>query len=144
MDDLDSHDFGAEAVTDMTLRRYPRRMVEALAQSHTALALRLRTLTEANLRRARQQLILLARTSATERIATFLLDMHRRSTVADCRLVYVPMSRMDIADYLGLAIETVCRTLAKLRRDGIVELSQSGFELRDRLAMLELACESQY
>jgi CRP/FNR family transcriptional regulator, nitrogen fixation regulation protein len=87
---------------------------------------------------------LLARTSATARITTFLLDMHRRSTAADHRLVYVPMSRMDIADHLGLAIETVCRTLAKLRRDGIVEPSQSGFELRDQLAMLELAHESQY
>ena len=139
MDDLDLHDFGAEAVTDTTLRRYPRRMVEALAQSNAALAFRLRTLAGANLRHAYQQMTLLARTSATERIAAFLLDMHRRSTVTDRRLLYVPMSRMDIADYLGLTIETVCRTLAKLRRDGIVELSQSGFELRDRLAMLELA-----
>ena len=141
MDDLDLHDFGAESVTNMTLRRYPRRMVEALAQSNAALALRLRTLAAVNLRHAYQQMTLLARTSATERIAAFILDMHRRSTATDRRILYVPMSRTDIADYLGLSIETVCRSLAKLRRDGIVEPSQSGFELRNRPAMLELVHE---
>jgi CRP/FNR family nitrogen fixation transcriptional regulator len=144
MDDLDLHDFGAESVTNMTLRRYPRRMVEALAQSNAALALRLRTLAAVNLRHAYQQMTLLARTSATERIAAFILDMHRRSTATDRRILYVPMSRTDIADYLGLSIETVCRSLAKLRRDGIVEPSQSGFELRNRPAMLELVHDSQY
>ena len=48
IDDLALHDFGAEAVTNVTLRRYPRRMIEALAQTHPALALRLRALTVAN------------------------------------------------------------------------------------------------
>ena len=49
------------------------------------------------------------------------------------------MSRSDIADYLGLTIETVCRYLAQLRRDGIVVILRSGFELRNPPALLELA-----
>ena len=139
MDDLGMHDFGAQAVTDVTLRRYPRRMVEALAQSHTALAHRLRALAVGNLRRAYQQMTLLGRRTATERIAFFLLDMHRRSTSIDSRIVNVPMSRMDMADYLGLTIETVCRYLAQFQRDGIIVILRSGFELRNPDALLELA-----
>ena len=139
MDDLGMHDFGAQAVTDVTLRRYPRRMVEALAQSHTALAHRLRALVVGSLRSAYQQMILLGRRTATERIAFFLLEMHRRSTSIDSRIVGVPMSRMDIADYLGLTIETVCRYLAQLQRDGIIVILRSGFELRNPDALLELA-----
>jgi CRP-like cAMP-binding protein len=142
MDDLDLHAFNAEAVTDVTLRRYPRRMVEALAQSHTGLALRLRTLAVANLRRAYQQMALLSRKTATERIASFLLDMDRRSTATDRPIVDLPMSRADIADYLGLTIETVCRAFARLQRDGIVAVLRSGFELLDRVALLELTHES--
>jgi CRP-like cAMP-binding protein len=139
MDDLGMHDFGAQAVTDVTLRRYPRRMVEALAQSHTALAHRLRALAVGSLRSAYRHMTLLGRTTATERIASFLLDMHRRAASTDSRIVDVPMSRMDIADYLGLTIETVCRYLAQLQRDGIVMILRSGFELRNLDALLELA-----
>ena len=60
--------------------------------------------------------------TATERIASFLLDMHRRSTSVDGRIVDIPMSRMDIADHLGLTIETICRNLAHFRRNGIVAI----------------------
>ncbi len=144
MNDFDVHDFSAEAVTDVTLRRYSRRMVEALAQSHTALALRLRTLAVANLRGAYQQMALLGRSTAMERVASFILDLHRRSMTTDRHTVDVPMSRTDIADHLGLTIETVCRTLARLQRDGTVAISQSGLDLRDRLALAELACESRH
>jgi len=142
MDDFDLHDLSAEAVTDVTLRRYPRSMVEALAQGNTALALRLRTMAVANLRHAYQQMALLGRNTATERFASFLLDMHRRSTRADHGTVDLPMGRADIADYLGLTIETVCRILARLRDDGTVAILRSGVELRDRSALLKFAGQS--
>jgi CRP-like cAMP-binding protein len=142
MDDLDVHAFNAEAVTDVTLRRYPRRMVEVLAQSHTGLALRLRTVAVANLQRTYQQMALLSRTTAIQRIASFLLDMHRRSTATDQQVVGVPMSRTDIADHLGLTIETVSRAFARLQRDGIIAVLRSGFELLDRVALLKLTHES--
>jgi CRP/FNR family transcriptional regulator, nitrogen fixation regulation protein len=145
MDDLDLHAFNAEAVTDVMLRRYPRRMVEALAQSHTGLALRLRLLAVANLQRTYQQMALLGRKTATEKIASFLLDMHRRSTATDRSIVDLPMSRTDIADYLGLTIETVSRAFARFQRDGIIAVLRSGFELLDRVALLKLThgCTTQ-
>lgn len=139
IDDLDLHDFNAEAVTDVTLRCYPRRMVEALAQSHTALAMRLRMMTVGKLRQTYQHMITLGRSSASEKIAYFLLEMSRRSKSADRQLLNVPMSRTDIADYLGMTIETVCRTLARLRQDDILSVSHSCIELRDRAALLGLA-----
>jgi len=142
MDDLDVHAFNAEAVTDVMLRRYPRRMVEALARSHTGLALRLRTLAVASLQRTYQQMALLSRKTATERIASFLLDMHRRSTATDRRIVDVPMSRTDIADYLGLTIETISRAFARLQRAGVIAVLRSGFELLDPVTLLELTHES--
>ena len=142
IDDLSVHDLGTEAVTDVTLRRYPRRTVEALAQSHTALALRLRALTAANLQHAYRQMMLLGRKTIMEKVASFLLDMDRHSTATDRWIVDAPMSRADIADYLGTTIETVSRSIARLRHDGTLAILPSGFELRDRVTLIELAHES--
>jgi CRP-like cAMP-binding protein len=141
MDDLGTYYSDAEAVTDVTLRRYPRRMVEAQAKNDAALSLRLRTIALTNLRCAHRQIVLLGRKTAVEKIASFLLEMDRRSATTDSRLVKLPMSRTDIADYLGLSIETVCRNLAHLQREGTVAILRSGVELHDRVALLELACE---
>lgn len=141
-DDLTVHDFGAEAVTDVTLIRYPRRALEALAQSNAALALQLRILTTANLKHAYRQMILLGRKTIMEKVASFLLDMDHRSTAADRWIVDIPMSRADIADYLGTTTETVSRTFARLRHDGTLAILRSGLELRDRVALIELAHES--
>jgi len=141
MDDLGTHYSDGEAVTDLTLRRYPRRIVEAQAENHAVLALWLRTVTAANLRFAHRHLVLLGRKTAVERIASFLLEMDRRSMPTDGQVVELPMNRTDIADHLGLSIETVCRTLAYLQREGTVAILRSGIEIRDRDALLELACE---
>ncbi len=140
MDDLETYYSDAEAVTDITLRRYPRRVVEAQANNHAPLALWLRTMTLAHLRCARRQIALLGRKTAVEKIASFLLEMDRRFAPVDGRLVELPMSRMDIADYLGLSIETVCRNLTHLQREGTVAILRSGVELRNRDALLEIAC----
>jgi CRP-like cAMP-binding protein len=78
-----------------------------------------------------------------EKIVTFLLELSHRSATPDKHLVELPMSRTDIADHLGLSIETVCRNLAHLQREGAVVILRSGIELRDRAALLELACESR-
>ena len=139
LDDLDRHDFSAEAVTHVTLRRNPRRMVESLAQSHLALVLRLRTLSMTNLERTRQQTILLGRKTAMERVATFLLDIHRHSKAPESQVVDIPMSRTDVADYLGMTVETVCRVLAQLRRESIVRVKENGVELLDQFALLRFA-----
>jgi CRP/FNR family nitrogen fixation transcriptional regulator len=141
LDELGTHYSDGEAVTDLTLRRYPRRIVEAQAETHASLALWLRTNTVANLRFAHQQLVLLGRKTAVEKIASFLLEMDRRTAQTDGGMVELPMNRTDIADHLGLSIETVCRNLALLQREGTVVIRRSGIELLDRDILLELASE---
>ncbi len=141
IDDVGTYNADAEAVTDMILRRYPRSAVEATARSNAALALQLRLKTLTNLQRADQHIILLGRKTAVEKIASFLLDLDRRSLAADCGFVELPMDRTDIADHLCLSIETVCRCLAMMHRSGILKSLRSGIVLLDRTMLVELARE---
>ena len=143
-DALETHDAAAEAVTETILRRYPRRMVEMLAESHLALARRLRELTAASLRTTHVLLLLLGRKTACERIASFLLEMAERLPQGDGGMLGLPMSRTDMADHLGLTIETVCRVLAHLRREGIVFADRTGVRIRDRVALEQIACEPRH
>ncbi len=144
LDDLGTHNFAAEAVTDVKLRRYPRRMVEALADSHAALARRLRSLALTNLRHAHERMVMLGRKTAVEKIASFVLEMDRRVTAPGRSVIEVPMSRTDVADHLGLTVETVCRILAHMKREGVVVLHRSGVEVCDNVALRALACEPRH
>ena len=143
-DDLVTHDFAAEAVSDVVLRRYPRRLVEALADGRLALARRLRDLTAISLRTAHSHLMLLGRKSASERIASFLLEMAERLPEhGDC-VVCLPMTRTDVADYLGMTIETVCRNLAQFRRDGTIAIERGGIAIRNRVSLEMMASEPRH
>ena len=143
-DELETHDFAAEAVSDVVLRRYPRRMVEALAESNVAVARRLRDLTSISLRMAHTRLLLLGRKTASERIATFLLEMTERLPQSRARMLDLPMSRTDMADHLGLTIETVCRVLAHLRREGSIVIERGSIEIRDNVALQQMASEPRH
>jgi len=103
------HGFSAEAIVDSTVRVVRRSTIVALASRDGALAADLWALTAGGLRLAQEHMLLLGRKSAEERVATFLLNMAERKPAAE--VVELPMSRQDIADYLGLTIETVSRTL---------------------------------
>jgi CRP/FNR family nitrogen fixation transcriptional regulator len=83
-------------------------------------------------------MLLLGRKSALEKIATFILDMSER--VSDEDAVALPMSRADIADHLGLTIETVSRSLTELERRGVIEVpaQRRTIVLRDRAALQRL------
>jgi CRP/FNR family transcriptional regulator, nitrogen fixation regulation protein len=118
LEDVGFYECAAEAITNVILRRYPRRLVEALANRHSGLASRLRALTQAKLRSAGDRLLLLGRLSAMEKVASFVLEMDQRLAMPGRHACDFPMSRYDIADYLGLTIETVCRHFAQLKRDG--------------------------
>jgi len=142
--DYETHFHDAQAVTDMTLRRYPRQVLEANAQINAALALRLRMMTLSELGIAKRQIVLLGRATAVERIASFLLEMDRLPARTNRKMVELPMNRTDIADHLGLSIETVCRNLVGLQREGIVLILRTGIELLDRRALCDLACEARY
>lgn len=141
-DDLDLHDFAAQAVTEVVLRRYRRREVEAQADRQPALARRLRELAAASLRVAHDRLLLLGRKTASERIASFLLELAARQ--GGTRQVRLPMGRTDMADHLGLTVETVCRMLTHLRREGSIGIGQGSVELRDPGALRHMAADLRH
>ena len=143
-DAMGIYDFAAETVSDVVLRRYPRRMVEALAESNVALTRRLRDMTAISLRMAHTRMVLLGRKTASERIASFLLEMVERLPAARPNVLDLPMGRTDIADHLGLTIETVCRVLAHLRRDGTVTIDRGSITIRDEEALQQMASEARH
>ena len=137
----DMHRFTAEAVVDTTLRLVKRRSLELVAQSDVMVARNLLSLTTNNLQHAEDHMLLLGRKTALERVATFLLEMDNRLTAAGC--IALPMCRRDIADYLGLTLETVSRALSNLHGRGIlgfIGANQRQIILLDRqqLASLDL------
>lgn len=118
------HAVSAEAVSDVTLVRYPRRPVDRLVASDPALARLVLEVANDELRTAQKQMVLLGRRTAKERLVIFLLDLahqSRREGTSGC-FFHVPMTRRDIADYLGLTIETVSRVLGQLKRSHSIEL----------------------
>jgi CRP/FNR family transcriptional regulator, nitrogen fixation regulation protein len=141
-DALDTHDFAAQAVTDIVVQRYRRRDVEALTERHPTMARWLREMAGRNLRQAYDRMLLLGRKTASERITTFLLEMAGRQGTE--HTVVLPMGRGDIADHLGLTIETVCRMMAHLRREGTITLDQRGVVLRDRTALRNLSAAPRH
>ena len=93
-------------------------------------------LTARELGRVQNHMLVLVK-NAQERIAMFLLEMAARAPGADS--VELPMSRQDIADYLGLTIETVSRTLTQLEHDSSIALTSSRrIVLRNRAALTRL------
>jgi CRP/FNR family transcriptional regulator, anaerobic regulatory protein len=118
---FDVYTFTAEAVTPVRLRR--RRFNELVDDSQDLRSERLTAICS-EMTAAQDQITRLGRTAADERVAAFLLDVARR-TDADAVTpveIDVPFGRVDIADYLGLTVETVSREISKLKRDGLISL----------------------
>ncbi len=91
------------------------------------------------LERSQDHVLTLGRRSASERVASFLLDLARR--VADAAEVRLPMSRQDMADYLGLTIETVSRTLTQMQGQGLIALNGCRSVRLSRPATLAELCQ---
>jgi CRP/FNR family transcriptional regulator, nitrogen fixation regulation protein len=136
-----THRFTTEAIVDTTVRLIKRRSLEHVAEADVLVALDLLNMTTTNLQHAEDHMLLLGRKTSLERVAAFLLEMDRRLTAAG--VMALPMSRRDIADYLGLTLETVSRALSHLHDKGILGfLGQTQRQIvlldRVRLAGLEL------
>ena len=134
-DAVGEHEFAAEAVTPVTLRRIRLSSIEERADEDRCFAQRLRRYTADQVRIARARLVLLGRKTAAERIASFLLEMVERLNSPDEAVIELPMSRADMADYLGLTIETVCRGLTELRRQGTIAVERTRVAIRDSRAL---------
>ncbi|WP_398464953.1 helix-turn-helix domain-containing protein [Tardiphaga sp.] len=137
----DEHRFTAEAIVDTTVRLIKRQSLEMVAERDSMVARNLLTMTTSNLQHAEDHMLLLGRKNSLERVAAFLLEMDKRLTATG--IIALPMSRRDIADYLGLTLETVSRVLSRLQglgTLGFVGTTQRQILLldRDRLASLDL------
>jgi CRP/FNR family nitrogen fixation transcriptional regulator len=120
----DRHRFAAEAVDDVVVIAYRRSRFASLVHDDPAFGELLMASMLTSLDRAHDHMVLLGRKTALEKLASFLLDMARRSLGTD--KVVLPMQRTDIADHLGLTIETVSRTLTQMVRDGLIRLAEAG------------------
>ena len=135
------HRFTAEAIVDTTVRLMKRSSLEHVAESDALVAIDLLNMTTNNLQHAEDHMLLLGRKTSLERVAAFLLEMDRRLSAAG--VMALPMNRRDIADYLGLTLETVSRALSHLHGMGILGfLGQTQRQIvlldRQRLAELQL------
>ncbi len=129
----DEHTLSAEAISDAKVLVVKRSALNALAGRDASVAQQLFALTGHELRRVQDRILLLIQ-SAQERVAGFLLEMAERA--AQKNIIDLPMSRQDIADYLGLTIETVSRTLTSLETAAAIEVSTSRrIVLRNRAAL---------
>lgn len=135
----EEHAFTAEAVCPSILCRFSRTKFDEFVATHPSLERRLYAVAAHELAAARQQLVLLGRKTATERLASFLLMLGGRCATDGHQQIILPMSRQDIADYLGLRIETVSRELTRLKISRIIRLTgRQSLEIidRDRLRLV--------
>jgi CRP/FNR family nitrogen fixation transcriptional regulator len=134
------HAFSAEAVLDAKVLVIERKAVLALAARDNDIAGQLWSLTSRELKHAQNQALLLIQ-SAQERVAGFLLEMADRAPAGD--EIELPMPRQDIADYLGLTIETVSRMMTHLEKGAAIALPTSRrVVLRNRSALNRVNVES--
>lgn len=135
--------FTVTALTDAELCVFPRAQFEAVLHDHVRMERLLLQRTFSALEDARGRMLTLARRSAEERVAGFLLDMADRVGAAGCRAIDegpvtfdLPLTRGQIAELLGLTIETVSRQLTRLRAAGLIALpSLRSVTIRDRAAL---------
>jgi CRP/FNR family transcriptional regulator len=141
MTTVDRHGVSADAIGPVTVCRIAQVPFARFSADNLNLLRRINELVTRELNRARDHMVLLGRRSAEEKIAIFLVDW--RARLAELRettdIVPLPMSRQDIADYLGLTIETVSRTFTKLERDRVIDIIPGGVCLRNPARVEALA-----
>jgi CRP/FNR family transcriptional regulator len=133
----EEHVFSAESLDDAQLCWFPRNGFDGFVDTHAPIERELYRMAAHELASAHQQMVLLGRKTASERLATFLIRLAGESGSSVVRL---PMSRTDIADYLGLTKETVSRVLSAFRRDRLIRLKAiDEVEILDREGLEDVA-----
>src|SRR5262249_20763645 len=121
LENAKKHSLTAQAITDVKVRVVKKQVLNALASRDVKVAQQLLSLTAVELTRQQELHLLLCRT-ARERVIYFLIDMAQRASSNEDDRIGLPMSRRDIADYLGLTIETVSRMLWEIERRGAIKI----------------------
>lgn len=114
--------YSAEALSSTTVCRFPKNRLEALLDEFPEMERRLLSIASNELASAQDQMLLLGRKTAEEKLASFLWILSRRAMLKefDGQTIDLPMTRMDMADYLGLTIETVSRSFSALKRKNVI------------------------
>jgi CRP/FNR family transcriptional regulator len=124
----DRHSFSADAIGEVALCRFPRDELTKFIQSSPSMMRRMVEFATRELDMAQDQLLLLGNGSAEERVAMFLVSWRNRLARLSVfsETVPLPMRRQDIADFLGLKLETISRTLAKLEQKNVIRVVSKG------------------
>jgi CRP/FNR family nitrogen fixation transcriptional regulator len=131
------HGLSAEAVNDCKIISFSRRSLEAGVAKDAGTAQEMFSYVMRSLERSRAHSLLLGRGNAAQKLASFLLEMTSRAPADE--VIDLVMTRQDIADYLGLTMETVSRTLSQFERDGVIALSLARrVHLKNRTALRNL------
>ncbi len=137
---LHTHSYSAEALGDCTVRMVSRKRLDKILANDPELMRSLTQKLSEEMQKMQKQILLLGRMPAIERVSNFLLDFAGRQKPENAEfeadfiieppmIIELPMARTDIADYLGLTIETVSRAFSKFRRDGLIDLPRPNLVL---------------
>jgi CRP/FNR family transcriptional regulator len=143
----DSYAYSVEAVSACDLCRFPRGKLERLLDEFPRMERRLLSIASNELASAQDQMLLLGRKTAEEKVASFLWLLRHRAQVKigmkvemDADRIDLPMTRTDIADFLGLTIETVSRSFSALKKRGVIAFDNPHrIEIADPAGLMELA-----
>ncbi len=138
----DRNAFSADALSAVSACQFPRQLFSDLLDEKPHLLRRLHTMASHELSLAQDQMVILGRRTAEEKVVAFLMGLRKRWSRIDGSTVHVPlpMTRQDIGDFLGLTVETVSRMLTKLAREKALVIVPDGVRLLD-LPRLEALAE---
>jgi CRP/FNR family transcriptional regulator len=142
----DIYAFSAEALESMKVCQFSRHKLRRLLDDYPAMEKRLLEVASNDLVAAQEQMLLLGRKTARERVASFLIAQAHlpsfclSSSIQPAGVIGLPMKRNDIADYLGLSIETISRWLTRFRSEGLIEMpTVTEIVIRNYLALEKMA-----
>lgn len=141
----EANPFSVETATDVELCSFPKKEFESVLKKFPGMEHRLFADTLNELDAARDWMLLLGRKTAQEKVTTFLLLLARRAPNIGCShsedirfaQFHLPLTRADIADYLGLTLETVSRQMTRLRKIGAIELAENRSVIVPNIDQLE-------
>ena len=137
----DKHRFTAEALNPVVARCIDQDAFDLFVAQRPELLEKIFALAKSELVHVHQHMLAMGRGTARERVAWFLHETMQRSAGGDPapRRIALPMTRQDIADYLGLTIETVSRSFTQLKRETIIDATPTSFTVKDRAKLAEIA-----
>jgi len=138
---MDEYALTAEALGDVVAVRYSRARLDRLEDEQADVRRDLMGVLRRDLTAAQMHLIMLGRQTAMERVASFLVQLASRQDAESGKSIEVPMGRQDIADYLGLTIETVCRAISEMKRARTIDVPDRHHIVIRNLAALQSVAE---